>query len=204
MYPILPCVCPSVRWRPWFIVATVLRCLGAAILLLPLLLRQWRCTHWSHVYRIPIGGESLGRPSSVCCYGYVVPLQSHGWHYTLWDWVCPCLLWRRVCPVGPMVGLWVPNLGCKYHHLAWCGRLLVEDDRPVVSTQEMRDQSIPVSVEEKRKTIPNLLWDGFCCPQFCLRHECNPFFSWYRYICAILAAANWDDRVQFNWKMLLC
>lgn len=123
----------TVCWRPWFVLATIVQRPGVAVLLLPLFLRQWCCAHWSNVRRIPVSGEGPGHTLALCRHGSLVPLEPHGRHHPLRDRFGSCVLRCRVRPVGSVVGLRFCYLRRKHHHLAGSGRLLVEDDRSVVS-----------------------------------------------------------------------
>ena len=180
--------------------ASLIRCLGAAVLLLSLFLCQWCCTHRSNVRRVPVSGECPGHPAALCCHGSFIPLEPHGWHHPLWHWLCSCLLRRRVCPIGSMVGLWVCYLHRKHHHLAWGGRLLVEDDWAVVSTTLTATFLCFLLFRSSGEGILflNLRCHRCRCPQsFVVDMIATHSFSWYRYICSNLPAANCEARVQF-------
>jgi hypothetical protein len=123
--------------------ATLIRCAGAAVLLLALFLRQWCRTHRSNVHRVPVGGECPGHPVALRRHGSFIPLEPHGRDHPLRHRLRSRLLRRRVCPIGSVVGLWVCHLRCKHHHLARGGRLLVEDNRAVVSREQHINCDIP-------------------------------------------------------------
>ncbi|OVA17204.1 hypothetical protein BVC80_8711g3 [Macleaya cordata] len=99
---------------------------GFALLLLPLLLCKWGCPHWCHVHSLPICRKCSGNSTALRRHGARLPLQPHGWAYSLWNWFCPSVLWCQLCATGPVVGLWFPHLRGEHYHLARCRWGLVE------------------------------------------------------------------------------
>lgn len=123
---------PTGCWWIRPVMAAVIWHPGSPLLLLPLLLREWGCSHWSHVHCILICCQRSWHAPIPGRIGAVIPLEHHGRAHPLWDWICARVLWCKLCSPCKMVGVWVLSLCCEYHHLAWSWRNLVESHWVVV------------------------------------------------------------------------
>jgi len=99
---------------------------GPSLFLLSLLLCKRSCSHWCHVYSLPICCQCPWHSTILWSHGARLPLKPHGWPYPLWHWVSSSFLWCQLCPSCQMVGLRIPHFCCQYYHLARSWRDLVE------------------------------------------------------------------------------
>lgn len=99
---------------------------GSSLFLLALLLCQWSCSYWCHVYSLLVCGYCFGHSIVLGSPCSIIPLQPNGRHYSLWNWIRTCILWGGLCTTSKMVGLWFPDIGGEYYNLPWSRRHLVE------------------------------------------------------------------------------
>lgn len=113
----------------WWIrsfMAIIFRNSCTSILLLPLFLCKWSCSYRSHVHSILIRCQCTRYSTILGSVGALIPLEPYGWHYTLRNWISPCILRSKLCPPREMVGIWVCMFCRQPSYLAWRWRDLVE------------------------------------------------------------------------------